>query len=347
MTRALRPDGIKWPVTEEGKPTNRLELITKENQIAHEHAHDALSDVEALISVTKLIKEKQPQLFDFLYSMREKDAVARVANMQKPEPFVYSSGRYGSEHNFTTVAYPIADLGKGQLLVYDLRYNIDELLDQEKQARAAGEIDQNKPWRERQPWERGFSPIVKKIQYNHCPAVAPLGVLEKEDGWRRIGLDQQTIERNLISIKRHPEFIKRIVNLSKREYPLERDVEQRIYDGFASKADMNICAVVHANDGDDLAHFKAQFQDVRLNELLIHYKARNFPSIMNEQESEIWQKYRRDRLERAAPGFLREIAIIRKELDQGKTRAGRTSEDCEFLLGELQLWYQSLQESGE
>ncbi len=68
---------------------------------------------------------------------------------------------------------------------------------------------------------------------------------------------------------------------------------------------------------------------------------------MNEQESEIWQKYRRDRLERAAPGFLREIAIIRKELDQGKTRAGRTSEDCEFLLGELQLWYQSLQESGE
>lgn len=347
MTRALRPDGIKWPVTEEGKPTNRLELITKENQIAHEHAHDALSDVEALISVTKLIKERQPQLFSFLYQMREKDAVAKLVGIQKPEPFVYSSGRYGSEHNFTTVAYPIADLGKGQILVYDLRYNLDDLLEQEKQAQAAGEINPNKPWRERQPWERGFSPIVKKLQYNHCPAVAPLGVLEKANGWQRIGLDQQIIERNLASLKRHPEFVERITKLMKREYPLERDVEQRIYDQFASKGDMNICAVLRANDGDDLAHFKPKFQDTRLNELLIHYKARNFPSIMNDQENEIWQKYRQNRLEAAAPDFLREMAVIRKELDQGKTRARRTVEDCEFLLEELQLWYQSLQESDD
>ena len=35
MTRALRPDGIKWPITPEGKATNRLELMTKENGIAH------------------------------------------------------------------------------------------------------------------------------------------------------------------------------------------------------------------------------------------------------------------------------------------------------------------------
>lgn len=347
MTRALRPDGIKWPVTEEGKPTNRLELITKENQIAHEHAHDALSDVEALISVTKLIKERQPQLFSFLYQMREKDAVAKLVDIQKPEPFVYSSGRYGSEHNFTTVAYPIADLGKGQILVYDLRYNLDDLLEQEKQAQAAGEINPNKSWRERQPWERGFSPIVKKLQYNHCPAAAPLGVLGKANGWQRIGLDQQIIERNLASLKQHLEFVERITKLMKREYPLERDVEQRIYDQFASKGDMNICAVLRANDGDDLVHFKPKFQDTRLNELLIHYKARNFPSIMNDQENEIWQKYRQNRLEAAAPDFLREMAVIRKELDQGKTRAGRTVEDCEFLLEELQLWYQSLQESDD
>jgi exodeoxyribonuclease-1 len=28
LTRALRPEGINWPFTDEGKPTNRLELIT-------------------------------------------------------------------------------------------------------------------------------------------------------------------------------------------------------------------------------------------------------------------------------------------------------------------------------
>jgi len=31
MTRALRPEGIKWPVKEDGIPTNRLELISAEN----------------------------------------------------------------------------------------------------------------------------------------------------------------------------------------------------------------------------------------------------------------------------------------------------------------------------
>ncbi len=41
LTRALRPEGINWPVTEDGHATNRLELITKLNGISHEAAHDA------------------------------------------------------------------------------------------------------------------------------------------------------------------------------------------------------------------------------------------------------------------------------------------------------------------
>ncbi len=344
MTRALRPDGIKWPVTDGGKPTNRLELITKENNISHEHAHDALSDVEALISVTKLIQEKQPQLFDFLYKMREKEAVLKLVNLQMPKPFVYSSGRYGTEHNFTTVAYPIADAGKGQVLVCDLRYDLDDLLKQEEAARKAGEIDESKPWQERKPWEREYFPIIKKLQYNHCPAVAPLGVLDKDDGWARIGLDKETIQKNLAAIKRHPEFVRRMANLAKREYPKERDVEQQIYDQFTSKADMNICAVLRANEEPELAKFHPKFEDQRLNELLIHYKGRNFPSTLSEQEQKAWQEYRRSRLETSAPGFLKEMAIIRKELDKGKPRAGRGIKECEFLLEELQLWYQSLQE---
>ena len=51
MTRALRPEGSEWPFSPEGKPTNRLELLTKMNGLSHEHAHDALSDVYATIAV--------------------------------------------------------------------------------------------------------------------------------------------------------------------------------------------------------------------------------------------------------------------------------------------------------
>lgn len=76
MTRALRPEGINWPV-KDGKPTNRLELLTKENGLSHEHAHDALSDVYATIAVVKMIKEKQPKLFQFLFKTRGKKEVVR------------------------------------------------------------------------------------------------------------------------------------------------------------------------------------------------------------------------------------------------------------------------------
>ncbi len=132
LTRALRPEGIEWPVNADGVSTNRLELITKCNGISHEHAHDALADVVALIEVTKLIKQKQPQLFDYLYNLRNKRAVQKLINLKDPKPFVYASGRFSAEGEKTTVAYPIAEARHGNVLVFDLRYNLDELLVAEK-----------------------------------------------------------------------------------------------------------------------------------------------------------------------------------------------------------------------
>lgn len=127
LTRALRPEGINWPFREDGAPTNRLELITKLNGVAHEHAHDALSDIYATIAVAKLIKEKQPKLFDFLLKMRDKKEIKKYVNLDNKQPFVYASGRYANEFNKTTVAFPLTSGRNGNVLVYDLRYNLEEI----------------------------------------------------------------------------------------------------------------------------------------------------------------------------------------------------------------------------
>jgi exodeoxyribonuclease-1 len=60
---ALRPDEINWPKYEDGKPSFKLEELSKANNIGHEAAHDALSDVHATIGIAKLIKTKQPKLY--------------------------------------------------------------------------------------------------------------------------------------------------------------------------------------------------------------------------------------------------------------------------------------------
>ena len=312
MTRALRPEGINWPFTEDGKATNRLELITKENNISHEHAHDALSDVEALISVTHLIKEKQPQLYDWLFKMRDKKAVQKLINLEKPTPFVYSSGRYSSEFEKTTVAYPIAPAKNGNVLVFDLRQNLDELLAQE---------------------EPKFFPTVKELKYNHCPAVAPLGVLGHGNGWNKIKLDQATVDKNLKALQAHPDFIERMrtENENRDDFPPAIDSESALYDGFLDNSDKTRCAAVRRATIDELADFHPDFHDPRLPELLLHYKARNFEKSLSESEHKKWEEYRIARIKSRQNSYIKAIQDIAAQSDADS-----------YILEELQLWFQSL-----
>lgn len=345
LTRALRPEGIEWPVTADGRSTNRLELLTKLNGIAHEHAHDALADVVALIEVTKLIKAKQPQLFDFLYGLRGKRDVARLVNLQNPQPFVYASGRYTSEFEKTTVAYPLLTGRNDNVMVFNLRYNLDELLAAEKDGTFIEKFGTR--WQKAHPEKArvDFFPIVKLLQYNHCPAVAPLGVLEKADGWSKIGLTRATIDRNLASLRAHPEFVERISKtiLRRAEFPRALDPESALYDGFLDDHDRRLCSTVRNNDAGNLANYHPDFSDPRLAELLLHYKAKNYPSTLSADEVASWDQYRHARLERQAAKFIPELQKIKLDLNSGKTYAGKDASECVFLADELMLWYESLQ----
>jgi exodeoxyribonuclease-1 len=74
MTYALRPEGITWPKKEDGSPSFKLEHLTAANGLAHEAAHDALSDVRATIALARLIRQHNPKLFDFAWRCTRKTA---------------------------------------------------------------------------------------------------------------------------------------------------------------------------------------------------------------------------------------------------------------------------------
>ena len=304
LMRALRPDGINWPFTEDGKPTNRLELLTKLNGLSHEHAHDALSDVYATIAVAKMIREKQPKLFEYLFKMREKNAVKKLVNLDDKKPFVYASGRYSSEYNKTTVAFPLTSGRNGNVLVFDLRYNLEELDDK-------------------------YYPVVKELCFNKCPAVAPISVLE-DGGWEKIGLDKETIEKNLEILNKHPEFAEqmRLKNEEEKEFPQALEPEAALYDGFLNDRDRIKVTAVRNAKPNELVDFHPEFDDERLPELLLHYKGRNFPETLSESENEKWEEYKKARLERQTPKFLTELQSI--------------YERDEFVAEELKLYFESL-----
>ena len=332
LTRALRPEGIEWPFREDGTPTNRLELITKLNGVSHEHAHDALSDVFATIAVAKLIRKKQPKLFDFLFKMREKNSVKKLVNLENKTPFVYASGRYASEFNKTTVAFPIAPGRNGNILVYDLRYNLDLLLDGSCRLLSSPKNDGifGGPPPESSPVHeaRSIFPIVKELCYNKCPAVAPMAVLDIEGGWEKIGLSKDEINHNLEILLKHPEFAERVRSdyENRPEFPPAIEPEGAIYEGFLNDTDRIKVAAVRNAEPNKLADFHPEFIDERLPELLLHYKGRNYPETLSESEAEQYEAYRQKRLERQAPKFMEELANVKDD----------------FVKQELLLYMQSL-----
>lgn len=330
MTRALRPSGIKWPVDSEGRPTNRLELLTKENGLMHSKAHDALSDVEALIAVAQLIKQKQPQLFSYLLKLRDKKEVQKLVSLDEKQPFVYVSGRYNSEFQKATVAFPLTTGAHGAVVVFDLRYDPSPFVglsskDLAKKIYAT--------WEEQKADEFVALP-TKVLHTNRCPAVAPLSVLAAEDGWKKISLDQTTIKKNMDLLLAHPDFAERLREIyeNRPEYKKLPDPEAQLYDSFLVDKDKLRVDAVRNADEKQLADFHPEFQDERLPELLVHYKARNFPKSLSKDEQESWQTWRRQHLEGQLPNFAKSLEQLMKT----------ASEKDQFVLQELQLWAESI-----
>ena len=342
MIRALRPEGINWPFiineeTGEKFAANKLELLTKENGILHENAHDAMSDVDGLIDVARLLKEKQPQIFDYLFKIRSKNEVQKLVNLENTKPFVYTSGRFKVEFEKTTVAFPIAPAKNQNVIVWDLRFSPEKFID----------------WSEDQILENitadfetrssdDFEPIAAKIlQYNKCPAVAPMGVLTEENQ-QRLKIDLAEIQKNLDILRKNPHFAENLRSAFERRSEVFQDKssaekpapEARLFEGFVSKSDdIKIEAVRNSTDRE-LADFHPDFADERLTDLLLHYKARNFPKSLSSQEKELWEEYRVENLQKMMPNFMKEFQEIANNQNLNSQE--------EYILEEIKLWLENI-----
>ncbi len=293
LAHALRPDGIEWPRGPDGKPSFRLEHLTCANGLAHEAAHDALSDVRATIALARLIRQHQPRLFDFALSLHKKDRVA--AELRLPtlaataQPFLHVSGMFPTERGCLALMWPLANhpTNRSELLAWDLAQDPAGLADL-----SVSELRQRLFTRAADLPEGVARLPLKSIHLNKSPmVVGNLKTLTPQLA-QRWGIDFGQAARHAEAARALPNMDAVWAAVFERTPEPAPDVDQDLYGGFVCNEDRRRLQRLRALPPEELARARPGFDDPRLAELLWRFRARNYPNTLNSDEHERWQAHR-------------------------------------------------------
>ena len=301
LTRALRPDGIVWPSYEDGTPSLRLEDLTKANGIEHGSAHDALSDVYATIAMAKLVKERQPKLFDYVIRHRSKLAIQKLIDPQSMKPVLHVSSRYPVEQGNMAVVAPIAvhPTNKNASIVWDLRHDPAPLFEL-----TAEQIKQNLYLPRDQRDENTPKLALKLLHANRCPIVAPANMLRGDEP-AKFSIDGDQCRAHLALLRNEPNLREKLMAVYQEDRDAIADPDLQIYSGgFFSNDDKKLIDRVREADEESLYELQLPFQDPRLEEMLLRYKARNFPETLTDEEQLSWEEFRAQKLLKGTGGYL-------------------------------------------
>lgn len=330
LARALRPDGIGWPTYESGAPSLRLEDLSRANGLAHEQAHDALSDVWATLALAKLVKEKQPKLFEFVFSQRSKQAVRQMLDTPSMKPVLHVSSRYPVEQGNLAAIAPLAQhpTNSNAVIVWDLRHDPSPLLDLTTEQLRTGLYTRQ----EDQP-DGAPKVALKLVHANRCPVLAPATMLSPAEA-QRLSISGELCRQHLAMLRDS-----RIVWQDKLQavyaesgFDAEKNPDHMLYSGgFFSDTDRHLMEEVRQTPPELLAGLKLPFQDQRLPELLLRYKARNFPFSLTEDEQQQWEEYRSRQLLGPDNDGCLTITALFDELNRIAAERELTSRDQQIL----------------
>ncbi|MEE4278796.1 MAG: exodeoxyribonuclease I [Halieaceae bacterium] len=336
---ALRPEGIEWPMREDGEPSFRLSELTAANGIEHGAAHDALADVNATIAMARLLRRQQPKLFDWLFRQRSKAAVKAFLAKQHEQPMLHVSGRFGAARAHLGLIVPLTwhPANGNELICADLSVDAQLLI-----ALSGEDLRRLLYTRASDLREGEARPGIKSVHINRCPVLLPAAMAEGAV-LERAKLDRAACERNHRLIRehesRHPGALRdKLREMTRLDLEAGApDVDEALYSGgFLPPADRRLLDRLLMLSPEELARATPVFEDRRLDEMLFRYRARNFPETLNSEERERWEAFRYARLTgEEGPGP--DLEAYHTDLERRLAEADISERDRE-ILAQLQNW---------
>ena len=333
MTYALRPDGIEWPRREDGHPCFPLEHLAAANGLEQEKAHDAVSDVRATIALARLVRDRQPRLWQWVLDNRSRAAAWKLLDPKRGEPVVHVSARFPAEFGCLSLVLPIAvhPSNKNAVLCADLRHPPDDLL-----ALDADDLA-----------DRLFTPAadlpegvgrvaVKAVHVNRAPVLAPAATVSAAQA-ERLRLDLAACRRHAEELRAHAAdvAVRLVQAYAQSAFEDAGDPEQNLYGRFVDNADRRVCEQILALSPAEIADFEPRFADRRLEELWFRWRGRHYPEALDEVEREEFARWQAKRITYAPDGGLtldEFEAVVAAQLADGPDLDGAR------VLADLEAW---------
>lgn len=242
----LHPEAVTPAVSDKGGPSFKLDRLAPANGFNHANAHDALADVEALIHLSRIVRDRCPALWERFQRFGRKSA---VENFLRSEPaflllefFPVATGRY--------IATAIGTNGANVTYAYDLAIDPEELRHLTGEELTARLAQRPRP--------------LRKIKTNSAPSLCRLDDAPPE---MLGGLDAAEYVRRARTLRSDRALIERLVaaaNAGETTYPPSPHVERQIYEGFWSGLDARRLDAFHDASWEDRIRIADQLDDPRL-----------------------------------------------------------------------------------
>ncbi len=214
-----------------------------------------------------------------------------MISLKEKTIWVHTSRMLTSEHGCTSLVLPMLahPLRQNYVISYDLRYDPESLIrlpiDEVERLIFVSKDDPDYDHRIR----------LKGIQFNKCPILAPVSVLD-EDSYNRLHISKAVCQQHFDKLmKAEKEIIKKLTIIygkePQRENPSD-DPDQQIYSGgFFSDNDRDAFTRLHKVKLVDLPTLTLSTKDLRVPEMFFRWKGRNYNDILSELEKKRWTTF--------------------------------------------------------
>ena len=292
MFYALAPQTLSWVFDEAGTPKFGLEGLALANGFRTGQAHEALSDVRALMALAQTLQSRQPDLFSSLFELRHKKAIEQLVAQSLKEgfPLLYASSFNPASSGGVSMILPLG--------MHPTRPNLLMAVDLHDDPQMTLTCTEESLFeRLTTPLEEGQSKLaIRLIPINRLPTLLH-GRWIKDINIQRLGWD-------LVGIQQHARqwmaqrawqatfsgVMKRVAQWQDGQPQDRLDSELSLYQGFFSKSDEYKTRLASQDIAFTQTH---DFEDDRLNCLWFRYRARHFPHTLGSTEQEKWRCHTR------------------------------------------------------